>query len=131
MMNTKINFLSKQKLLTGLFGVMILLVGGVIGSYAQGHNQRQENRAIQQHQRQEQRQYNNQERYEHRNNSGYYNKNGYYNNGQYNNPYYNQYPNGGNYNNRGYYNNGRNYPVPHRDSRNGFKRKIHHLFGGH
>lgn len=60
----------------------------------------------------------------HRHNDGYYN-NGYYNNGSYNNGYYNQ-P----YYNQGYYGNGRYY-TPHVDSRNGFRRGIHHALGGH
>lgn len=56
--------------------------------------------------------------------NGYYN-NGYYNNGRYSAPYYNQ----PTYN-RGYYGNGRYY-TPHVDSRNGFRRAIHHALGGH
>ena len=56
----------------------------------------------------------------------YYGNNGYYNNNRgYYDPYYNQgYYNQGSYGNRGYYS-------PHIDSRNGFKRTIHHLLGGH
>ncbi|HKR60837.1 MAG TPA: hypothetical protein VJS64_14035 [Pyrinomonadaceae bacterium] len=50
---------------------------------------------------------------------GYYGNNGYYNNQGYYDPY-----------NRGYYGN-RRYYGPHIDSRNRFKRTIHHLFGGH
>lgn len=53
---------------------------------------------------------------------GYYANNRYYNRGYYN-PYYNQ-----GYYSRAYYG---GYYAPHRDSRNGFKRAIHHLLGGH
>ena len=56
----------------------------------------------------------------------YYGNNGYYNNRGYYDPYYN---NQGYYN-RGYYGN-RGYYSPHIDVRNGFKRTIHHLLGGH
>ncbi len=128
-MKTRISNL-KYVLSFGVLGIAIFF-GSNISANAKNHSQRAERRDLRNHQRQENRQFRREERYER---NGYYGNNGYFNNGYYNNNGYygnNGYYNNGRYNNRGgYYGNGRYY-TPHRDSRNSFKRGLHHLFGGH
>ncbi len=123
----QINLRSLIKGAVSLAFVGAMVLSFTIGANAQGHDRHgwrdmrgYENR--QRHDfRHEQRDL---RRYNGGNYNGYYPGYGYrqYNNRGYYDPYYNR-----GYYNRGYY--GRYYR-PHIDSRNGFKRTIHHLLGG-
>ncbi len=109
---------------------MVLLGGASVTTYAQNHNRRFEHQD-RDRQRHENREWRIDRRYQRPSNNIYYGNNPCTNNG-----YYNNYPNYGNncnynngYNNNGYYNN--RYSRPHIDSRNSFRRGLHHLLGGH
>ncbi len=113
----------KYVLSVGILGMALFFTSSMKAN-AQNHNPRAERHDLRDHQRQERHQLKDQHRYQ---NNGYYGNNGYNNNGYYgkhgyytNDPYYNR----NNYGNPRYY-------TPHFDSRNGIKRGLHHLFGGH
>ena len=113
-----------------------IMLSLTIAANAQGHG-RHEWRDMRGYQNQQGRDFRHERRDLRRYNNGYYDAYryrqynntypyDYYGNNSYNNNrgYYDPYYNGGYYGNRGYYG-------PHIDSRNGLKRTIHHLLGGH
>lgn len=135
------NFKGLTKVAGAIAFVGAMVLSFTIAANAQGRWDRREWRDMRRYQNQQRRDFRHQQRdyqrynrvynngyyygYPQYNNgypSGYYGNNGYYNNRGYYDPYYNR-----GYYNRGYYDSYR----PHIDSRNGFKRTIHHLFGGH